>query len=567
VGVEKVLSSLHIENIAVIKTADIDFGGGFTDLTGETGAGKSIIIDSINLILGGRVSRELIRGGCDSAMVSALFTDISETNLKIIKEFGIETDSGTLMLQRNITADGKSQTRLNGRVIPVTLQREIGKLFINIHGQHDNQALLEPSVHIDFLDAYADLRDIMPEYERYYAQTEGIKKSIAELTRGEKEKARLIELLKYQINDIDSAKLKNGEEENITTLRTKIQNYEKIQKQANIVYRALYRNEKGTSAYEMINRAVAALEQIDDVLPEASLYAEKLNGYKYEIEAIAESAHGVASDEYENPAAELNKIESRLDTISKLKRKYGADVAEVLDFREKSARELDDLELSDVKINELNATLVETEANARRIAEKITRRRIDAARSLEEKIMGALAYLEMGNVLFSVDIKPDHARLSKNGADGVEFLISTNPGETLKPLSKIASGGELSRIMLALKSVFAQRENTETLIFDEIDTGVSGKTSQKIGLMMRRTAECCQVVCVTHSAQIAAAADNQLYIAKATNEGRAETTVTTLDAQSRINEIARIMGGTRITEKLLETAREMIDQNKGENLS
>jgi len=557
------LQSLHIENIAVIKNIDIEFNKGFTVLTGETGAGKSIIIDSINLLLGGRISKDLIRTGEDTAMVSALFTDISESNITILSEMGLDANA-EIMLQRNITTEGKSTTRLNGRVISASLQKEIGKLLINIHGQHDNQSLLQPSRHIFFLDSYADTSEIMKNYEIYYDMMTETNKKISELTRNEQEKARMIELLKYQISDIDSVKLKENEEDILTANRNKIQNYEKIMREVKLVYRALYKNEKGGSAFDFISRAVDALEQINNVVPEADVYIEKLNDYKYEIEDIAESVRDILSEDYDNPTEELNKIESRLEAIYKLKRKYGSSIPEILEFRKKAVAQLEDIELSDVKVLELNNNLKTQLENANKYAAQLTALRRETAKILETKIMSELAYLDMEKVQFVVEIKPEENHFTRLGVDNVEFIIATNPGEPLKPLSRIASGGELSRIMLALKSVFAKRENVETLIFDEIDTGISGKTSQKIGIKLKQTAKDCQIICVTHSAQIAATADSHLYISKSEIDGRVETAVTQLDFETRVNEVARIMGGINITENLLETVKEMLNQNKGD---
>ena len=563
------LASLHIENIAVIKNIDIEFDKGFTVLTGETGAGKSIIIDSINLLLGARPSKDIIRSGEEHAMVSALFTDISNDNINIFADLGIKLDDeAQMLLQRNISLDGKAVTRLNGRILSVTLQKDVGRLLINIHGQHDNQTLLQPVKHILFLDSYAELADLLNEYEKYYDLMNETTRKINELSKNEREKARLIELLKYQINDIDSVKLKENEEDNLLLTRNKILNYEKILKQVKLVYRTLYRNEKGLSAFDLITRAEDALNQINDVLPSAKQYIEKLDNFKYELEDIAETVNDLTSDEYDNPSAELNKIETRLEMISKLKKKYGSSIDEILKFKEKAAKELEDIELSDIKVIELKNKYDEYEKIADDYSRKLTQRRKEAAVLLEKKIMEELAFLDMAKVKFSIQIKPivetnGGVRYARRGVDDVEFLISTNPGEPLKPLSKIASGGELSRIMLAMKSVFTGKENTETLIFDEIDTGISGKTSQKIGIKLKQTAKSCQVICVTHSAQIASTADNHLYINKTEANGRVETNVSVLNTNDRINEIARIMGGVHITDNLLQTAKEMIEQNKG----
>lgn len=565
------LSSLHIENIAVIKMADIGLYPGFTVITGETGAGKSIVIDSINLILGARAQKELVRSGENEAMVSAVFNEFSEKTLEQLDGYGIKPDEEKIVIfQRNITSDGRGTAHLNGRQITLSTEREAAKLLVNIHGQHDNQLLLDPSSHIDFLDAFAGDEALLTEYSGFYRKLCDTKRRLSELNCDETEKARMIELLKYQLSDIDSARLKPDEEESLIAQKKKIQNLEKISKQCVTVYRALYQNEKGVSAYELVERAEDALNAISEVTPEAAIKAEKLAEIKYALSEIAEFAYASFSmDGVGDPTALLDKIEGRLDTIAKLRRKYGATINDILAYRTKAADELKKITMSDELIKQLEKQLAIEENQTLEAARKLTEARKNRAAELEKKITAELKFLEMGKVSFYVDIKEaresnGELKLTALGADEVEFLIMTNPGEPAKPLAKIASGGELSRIMLALKCVFAGRDEIPTLIFDEIDTGVSGKTLQKIGIKLKQLSRTAQVICVTHSAQIAALADNHMCITKHEIAGRVETEVKKLDRSGRINEIARIMGGENISETLLKTAEEMLDE--GQNI-
>lgn len=557
------LLSLHIENIAVIRVLDLDFTHGFTVLTGETGAGKSIIIDAIQLLLGGRTSRDLIRSGEESAMVSAVFSEISAENLAALSELGIVPDEdGLLMVQRTVTADGHTKTRVNGRQIPISLQREAMEHLLTIHGQHENQMLLRPQSHIEYLDRYAEDGSLLETYRNAYAQMQKIRSEIVALSRDEREKARRIEQLKYQIADIDGAHLKPGEEEALANERMRVKNIEKLTKHSKMVYRALYRNEKGVSAAELIDRAVLSLEQLSEVLPETAKYAETLQNYRSELEDIAMRTIQAAGGEMENPTAMLDRIEGRLDVITKMERKYGLTVEEVLAFRERAAAELDEIEHADERMEEKKAAYRRAHTAAQEAAAALSECRSRAAALLDERMTAELAFLDMEKVRFHVEITP--ADLTATGADAVAFLISANPGEPLKPIDRIASGGELSRLMLAVKSVLADRESTETLIFDEVDTGISGRTSQRIGIKLAQTASFAQVLCVTHSAQIAAIADAHFFISKKESGGRTETLVTALDRAGRISELARIMGGAEMTESLRNTAAELLDSSRAQ---
>lgn len=565
------LDTLHIENIAVVREADIELKPGFTVLTGETGAGKSIIIDAINLLLGARPQRDLIRTGETAAVAAAVFSCIPPSLAAQMTDAGVRLDEdGCLFLQRTVQADGKASTRIGGRPVSVTSQKELIGALIAIHGQHDNQQFLRPEMHIRYLDDYAGAEALLADYTEHYRDYQEIRAKIRSLQKNEQEKARMAELLKYQIADIDSGRLKPREEELLLQKRAKIRNAEKIAKQVKTILHALYRSEKGYSAIEQLDRAVTALDGLTEIMPEAASFSEKLSGFRYEIEDIADRVEAYAEDDEGDPTVLLDKIEGRLETISKLKKKYGATVEEVLAFREKAAADLDDITLSDEKIAALREQLKAKQTALDAAAKKLTDARIAAGKTLSVRIMEELAFLDMEKVRFSVDIHPlmgeetdedgEAVRYSTRGCDSVEFLISTNPGEPLKPLEKIASGGELSRIMLAAKCVMAASEQISTMIFDEVDTGVSGKTSQKIGIKLKELGKTgCQVICVTHSAQIAALADTHLYISKHEIDGRVETSVKPLEEDGRIGELSRIIGGIEITDAIRATAKELLD--------
>lgn len=561
------LTSLHIENIAVIKSADIDFSEGFTVLTGETGAGKSIIIDSIGLILGAKQSKELIRSGEDFAEVSAIF-ELDETSSNRLLELGLSPDEdGMLMITRTISSSGRSAIRVNGRAIPLSLLRSASGCLIGIHGQHDNISLLDPEKHIYILDEYAGLQNELAAYEKSYDRFCELTRRIAELSKNEREKAQRIEFLKFQIDEISAAKLDPNEEELLTKKRAKLQNSEKISKLSMLCYNALYQNDKGTAALDKLRRSMKALDALSAVIPEAEELSARLEAVTYEIEDVALTVEAFADRSNDDPTKLLDKLESRLEEISRLERKFGDTIPEVLAYLEKAQNELEAIETSEERladcIAEREALLPLLSAQAAELSE----RRSDAASSLEKRIIEELSYLDMKGISFCAGVKcrpetPTGNEFARRGVDDVEFLISTNKGEPLKPLARIASGGELSRIMLAIKSVLADRDRLGTLIFDEVDTGVSGKTSQKIGIKLRELARSgrTQVFCVTHSAQIAALADNHYLIAKREIDGRISTEVSPLDNDGRVSELARIMGGINITDRLIDTAREMLSE-------
>lgn len=549
------LNSLHIENVAVIRRADVDFRDGLSVLTGETGAGKSMIIDSINLLLGNRVSREILRSGESRAVVSAVFDRLSEHTKQKLEEMGFPCEDGSLMLQRTLNADGRSQTRLNGQVITQAMQRIVTPMLISIHGQMDSHKLLQKNTHLELLDAYARPDVEREVYQAAYKAYRSAQKELDSLSGNEAEKLRLQEMLKFQIDDIDACKLRDGEEEELTRRRDRLLNLEKINRQAELAYRYLSGGEKSNAA-ELLRRAQAAILSIADAVEGATELVDRLAEAESEIVDVAERVIAFADEENEDPTALIDRIEGRLEKISRLKRKYGNSISEILAFRKKAAEELDALDLSGERREKLEKECKCLRAEAERLARLLGEKRREAAKRVTVEVIEALRFLDMPKVQFEVSLT--EAELSETGADAAEFLIATNPGEPLQPLVRIASGGELSRIMLALRSVLDDRDGAVTVIFDEIDTGVSGKTSRKIGLKLRETASRSQVLCVTHSAQIASLADMHYLITKKERDGRSETDVQELSDEERVEEIARILGGIEVTAAQRDAAREMI---------
>ena len=555
------LQSLHIENIAVIKSVDIDLSEGLCVLTGETGAGKSLLIDSINLLMGGRVSRELIRSGEDKALVSALFSPPEGEIAAALCELGIDLPEGdSLMLQRVITRDGRSTARINGRAVTQSILREAGALLINIHGQSDNQKLMQASAHKALLDSYAQNADELEQYAEDFRQWKVIRHEIDRLRCDAAERIRLQEMLEYQIKDIDAAKLKAGEEERLTERRDKLLHLEKINRQVGLACRALCDGEKATVT-ALCDRAEAALASISAIIPECDELMERIGAIRAEAEDIADRVREFGDEDVGDPTAELDKLEGRLEIISRMKRKYGESVEAVLAFREEANGRLHEMNNADELIGTLEA---EERALAKRMtakAEGLTRIRRLAAEALSGAVQEALAFLDMPKVRFSVSVSPVQS-FAPDGMDDVEFLIATNPGEPLQPMIRIASGGELSRIMLAVRSVLNERYGVPTAIYDEVDAGVSGRTSRKVGIKLATIAGGTQVICVTHSAQIASLADAHYVIEKKeTVEGgeiRTATTVRSIDEADRVEEIARILGGLDITDAQRAAARELM---------
>ncbi len=560
------LSSLHIENIAVIKSVDIDFNSGFSVLTGETGAGKSIIIDSINLLCGKKIEKDIIRKGQTQAMVSGLFTSFSDEAKLLFSDAGISPDEeGNLFIQRNISLEGKSQIKINGRTVNLSVLKSLSDILVNIHGQNDTHSLTSPENHISILDKFAENESLAAEYQTLYSKYDEILHEIKKISERELERARYIEILEYQIKDIDALNLKEGEEEELIDKKIKLKNSEKITKQAGFAYKALKGSEKGSISY-LLDRSAASLASVSDFVPAFSDYSERLREILYQIDDIAEEVYASFEDMDESPDEKLNIIESRLDKISKIKRKYGLTVAAVLAFRDDAYQELEKLKNSEFLLNELNNKKELSYKAALEVAEKLHKRRCDAAKELEKSVCETLEFLDMPKVVFLTSIKEMYdgecKKLTSTGFDSVEFLISANRGIDAKPLAKIASGGELARIMLALKSVIADKDGVMTIVFDEIDAGVSGKTARKIGIKMQSLAKNMQIFCVTHSAQIASLSDCHFLISKKDIGGFTETFVEELDDEGRISELSRILGGLNITDAQRAAAVDMIKERK-----
>lgn len=552
------LQSLHVENIAIIKSLDIDFENGFSVLSGETGAGKSIIIDSVNILLGNRVSRELIRTGEEKALVSAVFSDLGEEARRLLEEYGFDADD-SIMLQRTLTKDGKSVVKLNGRTVTQTIQRDICRLLVNIHGQNENQRLMSKSAQLNILDAFAENKELLSKYSEAYKQLTEAKARLDELNSNQAEKMRMRDIYAFQLEEINSVRLKAGEEDGLESERIRLGSIEKISEKVSLVYRALYAGEKGSAVY-LLERSAAALDKISDVLPEVKALSQRLNDCKYEIEDIALTVREYAADA-ENPTEQLNKIESRLDAINKLKRKYGNTVEEILEFRDKTAGLLDEIDNCDDIKEDISNEIKRIGKIAVALAEEIHERRTSAAKKITTGVMENLAFLDMPKVKFTIAVNGG-TKLRGDGCDEVDFLIATNSGEPLMQLEKIASGGELSRIMLALKCVLSDKDGVGTVIYDEVDAGISGKTSRKVGIKLKEISKFMQIISVTHSAQIASLADNHYLISKNDVGGRTESGVVLLDDDGRVSEIARILGGINVTESQMTAAKEMIEEGR-----
>lgn len=558
------LLSLHVENLAVIKSIDINFSHGFIALTGETGAGKSVIIDSINLLLGAKADKDLIRSGENTAVVSGVFSDLSEESLALVSEYGIPNDEdGNILIQRSFSTDGRSSIKINGRATTLVALRAISQSLVTVHGQHDTLAIADSNKQLELIDIYASNGEMLDGYREKYAELENIRRDLRELCEKEHERERLSEILLYQVNDIDSYSLKDGEEEELVEKKLKIKNSEKLSKNLNFVFKALKGSEKGSVAF-LLDKSATALEQISDLVPKFSEYSESLRDFLYQIEDIAEEVYSEGSDIDEDPEATLNEIESRLDKISKLKRKYGLTIKDILEFRDKTKKELDMLENSESLIKELEIKEKKAYNEALVIANELHERRRVASVAIEKEVKETLEFLDMPKVVFFASIKEEFEGerkiLNESGSDRIEFYLSANRGADAQPLSKVASGGELSRVMLSLQSALNDKGGISTVIFDEIDTGVSGKTARKIGIKMLKLSASAQLFAVTHSAQIASLADYHYLISKSDINGATETSVKLLEREGRIAELSRILGGIAVTEAQKRAAVDMLDE-------
>lgn len=553
------LNQLSVRNVAVIDKLDINLHDGVSVLTGETGAGKSIIIDSINMILGDRANKELVRYGTDKAVVQAVF-DAPKSVINILEENDIDVEDETVIITRQVTKEGKSAARINGMVVTLNILREISDRLINIHGQHDNQALLTPIRHITFLDAYADNEEYINRYKDILSKKREIEKKISSLEMDEQEKMQRIDLLEYQVKEIKKASLEKDEEDDLREQRDIYTNAEQITKSVNEAYMNLYEGDEIQSAYDGISIAVNEISQISDLNPQLKSIYDTLNEIMYSLE---DTAHEIKEfgETVEFDEQTLNEIEERLDLISRLKRKYGNSIEEILEYLKKAESELNDIKLSDERTNELKEELKNITKELKEKGNVLTQRRENAAKVLEENIEKSLHELNMEKSKFKVNIEND-GTFYDNGMDKVEFLISTNPGEPLKPLVKIASGGELSRVMLAIKSILADSDGVDTMIFDEIDTGVSGKAAMSIAKKLAVIAKNKQVICITHLPQLTAMADNHYLIQKNTDGELASTTLKELDEEGRELELARIIDGGEVTELALSHAKQMLENAK-----
>ncbi len=558
------LLSLHIENVAVIKSADIDFTNGFTAMTGQTGAGKSVILDCINLILGAKADRELIRHSESQATVSAVFDKLSPASMRSFAQHGYDVDEeGKILIQRQFSSDGRSSIRINGRAATVSILKSVAPTLVSIHGQNDTNSLADPAGHILLVDTFAGIESLLSEYRTVYLEYEQTRAQIRQIKQKALEGERLREILEYQIKDIDSAHLHPGEEEELVEKKAKIRNSEKISKNAEFVYKALRGSEKGSVAY-LVDRSIGALSTVAGVLPHFTEYAEKLRDILYQVEDIAEEVYAVLDDLDGDPTDVLNNIESRLDKISKLKRKYGLTVDDVLEFRARAFEELSQIENSADLIRSLELRASELYCRAKELADQLHNQRLRAISDLESDVKKTLEFLDMPKVVFfaSVNYKSEDGALVLNeyGYDIIEFYLSANLGADAQPMSKIASGGELARVMLALKGIISDKDGVSTVIFDEIDAGVSGKTARKIGFKMLELSRKMQLICVTHSAQIASLAEVHFLISKSVDNSSTETHVEALDFEGRVNEISRILGGLSVTESQRRAALDMINE-------
>lgn len=552
------LKSLHIENIAVVKRADIEFLSGFTALTGETGAGKSVIIDAINMLCGGKVTRDVIRAGESYALSEAVFDGISDELANKLAELGIDVEDGEIVVSHKLTAEGKSTVRINGRAATKTLLREAGRLLISIHGQNDSRVLFDKGAYVYMVDSFGDIDGDRARYEAIYRELEEYRKRLRDVSFDEEQKARERDMLEYQIKDIDSKKLKDGEEEALEAEKIRLSSLEKINKHVNFAERCLSGGEKGASASYLLSRASESLNKIADVIPEAAEIAEKLLDMSYEVSDMADRVASFGDDGGEDIDTRLDKIESRLEAISSLKRRYGRDIRSILAFRDKAVERLDEIVLSDENALEYEKRIKELQREAREAAGVLTEKRRAAAKQASLRIMDTLTYLDMPKVKLEISLYKTED-FTPSGLDRVEFMVATNPGEPMSPMSEIASGGEMARIMLSLKSVLNEKDGVGCAVYDEIDTGISGKTSRKIGVKLREIASDAQVICVTHSAQIATLANNHFLISKKEIDGRSQTSVRLLDREERIEEAARILGGINVTDAQRAAARDMLD--------
>ena len=553
------LSLLHIENIAVIESADIQFDGGFNVLTGETGAGKSIVIDAIGAVMGERTSRDLIRTGASAARVEAVFTGLP--GLPWFEENGMGPDGeGNLLLQREIQPDGKNVCRLNGRLITVSQLRELGRQLLNIHGQHDGQQLLDERCHLAYLDSFGATEPLQAQFRAAFGVLSGLRREIASLQTDDAEKSRRIDSLNYQIRELERADLQPGEDEALTERRNLLRNAGKLIEAVEGAHLALSGDDDSEGAAALLAAAEQSLGAAAGMSADAAALLEKLAEVRCAADDAAEQVRDLRG-QFDFEPGELDEIEARLDLIYRLRKKYGDTVEEMLSYLERCRGELDEIQYSSDTIARLEKKQAQALREAKGKAEALSTARRKAGEALQARIQRELEQLDMPRVQFRAEFSPKGGELGmdETGMDEVQFLMSANVGEALKPIQKIASGGELARIMLALKNVLAENDQVTTLIFDEVDTGVSGRAAQKVAEKMADVALRKQVLCVTHLPQIAAMADTHFAVEKGESKGRTFTAVERLDRARRREELARLTGGERPTPAMLEGAGELLD--------
>ncbi len=552
--------NLYIENIAVIEKTSIDFSDGFNVMTGETGAGKSIVIDSINLILGHRAPKDIIRTGSERAFISATFDSLSSEVTELIENLGYSIDEdGLLIIQREINLNGKGTCRINSRPATVASLKQIGKYLINIHGQHESYGLLSPDTHLEYVDNLGGLNIDLENYRSEFNELRKLKLNLDEGSIDESEKARKVDLLKYQINEIEEINPIRGEEEELKEQREIFMNSEKISSSISKSKELINGDETNIGALQLLESATNSILEVSPYISTANDLYSRMKNLVYELEDCASEIINM-SDDVEYDSDEMEKIELRLDDIYKLTRKYGSNIDEVLEYLKKAKDELENIEFFEEKIEKLKVLFKECKLRTIKLADILSKRRKQVADIFAKNVKEELEFLAMPGVKFCISIKKGN--LNINGFDEIEFLISTNPGEDPKPISKIASGGELSRIMLAIKSVSADNDRIDSLIFDEIDTGISGAVAQKVGIKLKEVSKKRQVICVTHSAQIASLSDIHFLISKSVKNNRTYTSIKKLDLDGRKKEIARIIGGEKITDTTLANASEMIEMGQ-----
>ena len=555
-----VLSQLYIENVAVIEKATIEFQKGFNILTGETGAGKSIIIDSMHGILGERTSKDMVRNGAESAFVSGLFTDLTDQAISKLRELGFEPeDDGSVLVQRTIQAEGKSTCRINGRPATVSALKELGKTLMNIHGQHESYHLLSPELHIHYIDESGDLNTLVKEYRNVFQELKQIQSEIGAHATDEAEKLRRIDLLTYQIEELEQANLRENEKEELMERKTTMMHAEKIASAITAAKAALDGVESFDGVLSTLTAITASLQDSEQYLPALNPIIQKLHELSYGLEDVSDALREQES-QMEFDASELLEIETRLDLLCRLSIKYGQTTEEMLAFLEKCRQELNQINHSEETLIQLNETYEILKEKAIQLAKQLSDKRKKTAEQFTKKVKHELQFLNMPGIEFQVE--QERVPLNSNGCDKIQFLISVNPGEPAKPIAKIASGGELSRIMLAIQTVLSAHDDLDTMIFDEVDTGISGSAAQKVGLKLHEVSKYAQVICITHLAQIACLADYHLLIQKQVTNHKTYTQVIPLSKEAQTKEIARMIGGETITPLLLQNAQEMIDSAK-----